>query len=512
MNERLKGMIAAATTEWLSNWTDERMVGRAYDYVRRIEDIAHVDGYGVVAKVRGTDDYCARVFLDERGGLESECSCPVHHRCKHAVAVVLRCQMGGEPGAEPVRELESDSAMRKDAESVLAAARKMMSEDARRRMEARMAKEREEDERRKAVAEVKSKRLALFRSLLEKMRSLAANDDVKSVLEVLEDACSSTDDDIDIMPYGHEIYGMLQEMSRIALEVMERSAMSDCEKIVYAHFANTPYLYYETPTLLHDVYWNKDGAGRYAAETWAEVGHEIKRRVAGLSDDDLAYHEACHHAEDAAFAFLLAGDRNEAASVCAGLADFTYEWEKAADMLLEQGRIEEAKAVLLRGMRETYMGDGSFEDFAPVCEKYADALSASGSHGLAATVRAAAFLFRSGGYAGRRTLELYRAVLAEADKAHAREATRMALMRILKTGVVPKELAVWGPSEISWRRPGIKERAAPPWPLPPLPKEWELRLSETLWYQKDDSLSDQELVKEIEQAESKTVYSIYNIR
>ena len=89
MDEKLKNLLAAATDESLFAWTDPKMVGRAYGYLEKVDGLSFIEGQGVVAKVHGTEDYYTRVFCDESGNLESVCSCPVGHRCKHAVAVVV---------------------------------------------------------------------------------------------------------------------------------------------------------------------------------------------------------------------------------------------------------------------------------------------------------------------------------------------------------------------------------------------------------------------------------------
>ncbi|MBQ9430843.1 MAG: hypothetical protein IJU44_04750 [Kiritimatiellae bacterium] len=497
MDQRLKELFVQADETDLSIWTDSRMVDRAYGYLDKIEDMAYVDGQGVFAKVRGTNLYYTHVFRSDDNGLESECSCPVRRRCKHGVAVIMSCRKSIDDN-ETIDERAENCELVKESVSALADANKAIPEREQKILEARLAKEREAETIRQETEKRRTAAMSFFGSFLGKMRKADAKGDVKSVLKILDEACAWTSDDFDIMSYGHELYDLITAMSRIALAAMDKSGMSDWEKIVYAHFSNTPYRYYAPPSEIYDEFWDEKHPGRFTSDTWAIVGAEIKRRIAEKSVAKIGYHEAHHHVRDAVFAFSQAGLKDEAASLCADLADVTLEWGEAADMLLDLGRIEEAKAVLLRGMHGTYLGDGSFEDFAPICDKYADALSAGGNHGLAATVRTGAFLFRSGGYSGRRTVELYDAILEEADKAHAKDATRMALLRILKTGIVPKELAVWEPCAQAWYRPEVSVQPAPPWPLPPLPREWKLRLSVSLWNSKDEFLADQALVREIE--------------
>ena len=116
MDEKLKSLLAAATDESLMKWTDPKMVGRAYGYLEKVEGLSFIDGQGVVAKVHGTEDYYARVFCDETGNLESRCSCPVGHRCKHAVAVIVCASRQIGDGGQ-IAERSADSEFWQSAET-----------------------------------------------------------------------------------------------------------------------------------------------------------------------------------------------------------------------------------------------------------------------------------------------------------------------------------------------------------------------------------------------------------
>ena len=89
MDDKLTALLADVTDERLFAWTDSKMVGRAYGYLDKVEGITFVDGQGIVARVHGTSDYYTKVFAGGDGDFDSVCSCPVGHRCKHAVAVIL---------------------------------------------------------------------------------------------------------------------------------------------------------------------------------------------------------------------------------------------------------------------------------------------------------------------------------------------------------------------------------------------------------------------------------------
>ena len=72
-------------------WTDERYIARGRGYLSRVlSPVFGADGT-VAARVRGTEIYTTRLFLDRAGHLEASCSCPVGGRCKHAVALAMVC-------------------------------------------------------------------------------------------------------------------------------------------------------------------------------------------------------------------------------------------------------------------------------------------------------------------------------------------------------------------------------------------------------------------------------------
>ena len=129
MDEKLKSLIVAATDESLFAWTDPKMVGRAHGYLDKIGLLAEVKGNGIVAHVRGTDDYVTHVWLNEEGAIESECSCPVGYRCKHAVAAILSCSRRLAAG-EPVGTLPEDGNVWRSAQSQLADVRRRRQETA----------------------------------------------------------------------------------------------------------------------------------------------------------------------------------------------------------------------------------------------------------------------------------------------------------------------------------------------------------------------------------------------
>lgn len=84
------------TWDDLSQWTDSRSLERGRSYQRRgaVRNLNLLADGGLLADVSGTHRYATRVSVAGRSRdlskrLEAACSCPVGHRCKHGVAVIL---------------------------------------------------------------------------------------------------------------------------------------------------------------------------------------------------------------------------------------------------------------------------------------------------------------------------------------------------------------------------------------------------------------------------------------
>ena len=116
----------------LIDWTDKNMVARAYGYLDKLERLAFISGLGVVAVAHGTEDYYTRVFLNKDGSLESECSCPVGRRCKHATAIIINCSRKIKEG-ESIEECPIDGDYAKAASLAFEKARNLMAKRVKRR-------------------------------------------------------------------------------------------------------------------------------------------------------------------------------------------------------------------------------------------------------------------------------------------------------------------------------------------------------------------------------------------
>ncbi len=90
----------------LEEWTNARTLARGRGYCDRVGELGFVHGV-LTAKVKGTCEYITNVYLSDGKGMESVCSCPVHHRCKHAVALMLAARALLNRGIA-IRELDRE--------------------------------------------------------------------------------------------------------------------------------------------------------------------------------------------------------------------------------------------------------------------------------------------------------------------------------------------------------------------------------------------------------------------
>ncbi|MBQ9345228.1 MAG: SWIM zinc finger family protein [Kiritimatiellae bacterium] len=500
MNEPLRQKLTTMTPEDLLKWTDPRIAERGFRYLDNVLELHDADESGLLAKVQGTDKYFTRVFLDAEGFLSSECSCPVAFRCKHAVATILSAS----------RELKNVAVLPKCSADSLAKAELAIENAMKRKTADELSapekhknpikeKERREAEYQAMGERMRIERTTLFAGFIERAEALEKRQDLEGMLSLVEEACSHTDEDFHIEPYGRELQNLFSRFVEIARRAIASSPMPNVERLLWAHRLETPYRYYETGAL-GSWFWNERQSKCVSSGEWRQVAEILSRELAETPEEHLRhnFHEVCADVDDAMTAFFRAGCAQEAADICARYARYTECYSQAADLLLTQGQMAEAKTVLQTGIAAAAIGDDDIGNCAPYADQYAGILAREGKHALATTILAAAFLFRAGNYAGKRTRELFDAVIAEATKAGVAEETRKALRHALEWGLVPKPLAQHGPSRFAWFRTDATPPPVPPWPLPPLPGDLSLSLSEDLWQGKNDWSADKALLAEID--------------
>lgn len=460
MDDRLTALIADVTDARLFAWTDPKMVDRAYGYLDKVEGITFVDGQGIVARVHGTSDYYTKVFAGGDGDFDSVCSCPVGHRCKHAVAVILNASKTIKNGG-CIAENAADCEIWKMAESSLAAARAKIEERERKILEQRQSKEREEEEFRQRIDKRRKEALAVFGAFLERAQDCQSRGDYDGVLKVLDEACKKTDDDFDIEPYGGELYDLIEEISKVAVDALECCKKSDAEKILFAHDAYTPSRYYASPTLLYETYWKDDGAAKFPAAVWHEVGDALKSHLEdGGFVGECEFYDICHTVEDACDAYWRAGCGEDAFALRKRFAAKTDSWDSCADDLCRLGRRDEAKDFLLEAREFVRSPENEeWDDGHVLIDKLAEIYAGEGNFAYAAALLAESWLSLVGGINHCSDQYGLERILDIAGKAGCRQEVFRALAHEVDTGF-PLRTKMCK----NWHEPTSEP---PTWPLPP---------------------------------------------
>lgn len=84
-------LLSGLTVPFLEQWTAPQIVRRGEAYQDRVSAVRFAPSGEIVASVAGTDTYETRIWFDAEGALHARCTCPARPRCKHAVALALRC-------------------------------------------------------------------------------------------------------------------------------------------------------------------------------------------------------------------------------------------------------------------------------------------------------------------------------------------------------------------------------------------------------------------------------------
>jgi len=78
------------TWDDIASWAGSRILSRGKTYKVQVSDLCHTNDGGILAWVRGTENYATLVRRGSPGNLSSICTCPyAGNPCKHSVATVL---------------------------------------------------------------------------------------------------------------------------------------------------------------------------------------------------------------------------------------------------------------------------------------------------------------------------------------------------------------------------------------------------------------------------------------
>lgn len=467
---------------------------RGEGYLENVLDIAEAGDESVVASVRGTEDYFTRVFSSDARELESECSCPVHRRCKHAVAVILTCAQRLSAGELAWTQAADSAFLQKARDAIAASAARW-------------------EERRKEAARTQSSRTAAFGGDVGEDNSTECRDarneeewdDYVAELESGRDevlaACAQGNREgifaaVDrfFQPMFPEYGPPTDEQSEkarvcidstmeTAIGALRESGMAEAELIVWAIGLADPE---------HSLVYADVGRPIYAlisppkgqpadAEVWRRVAGKLEAQIGELcaaNGQEASQRQRQYPLEALRKAWRRAGDERRAADCWIRHAAWAGYWKETADFLNRVGRHDDAIQVAREGIRASARTSEYGNDYDQLMlEPLADAFAGKGDHLKAAAILAEQFLSWMGAYEFHRTTASFDKVLAEAGRAGVKEEVRVAILQALKTGTnpVPLQDHVFKPPEPNrwWPVPTKVEYTAPdalpetpPWPLP----------------------------------------------
>ena len=492
MDEKLKNLLSAATDESLFAWTDPKMVGRAYGYLEKVEGLSFIEGQGVVAKVQGTEVYYTRVFSDETGNLEAECSCPVAKRCKHSVAAILECARRIAAGEE-IKSGGVADGLWIEAQAAFAASNERWDEIRQKAEERLLAKKAEEKRKEEDLAEITRREEEWFSNFKAKVVFLEnelhqfCREDgrVDCIIEKSEELLSWVEDEeIYRCPYDlGDVFKSIESTMTEVVSALIRNGNSVADIIVWAVRLSYCYSGYYLPDAISGFLDSREN--EYAKpEVWREVAERLQRRVDGFTQDEAGKGEfslMAHYVNYIVKAWNRAGSEVNAAEYTVKYVSRVGNWKETVELLNRHSMYDEAIRVARAGIKASRYNSEYGNDYMQLMqEPLAEAFSGKGDHAKAAAILAELFLGWIGCYEYHRTVKLFYKILGEAEKAGVRKEVEQALLQALKTGVNPKPLQEWkveaepDEEDYPWRRrpKRVTYRAYdalpvdPPWPLP----------------------------------------------
>ena len=363
MDEMLKRLVLGATDESLFAWTDPKMVGRAYGYLEKVEDISFVEGKGIVAKVHGTKDYFTRVFRGDGGGLESECSCPVSMRCKHAVAVILKCSRVLASGAG-VAVCGEDGDLWRNAQRAFAEAGERSRQIAEKKLLMRREMEEKEAERLRREQEIVSGFIEEIQGLEEEVKRLCeerrADDIVRKAMELL---AAAEDETVYRHPHDYdELFESIEQTMYEVVQALRKSGWSAADVLVWAVYLTRPYLGVHNPEVMYHLL--SVPHGEYAAaDTWREVAMRLQAEMDRFpkSEHGGQFSAIWHQAEEIMRAWEHAGEERNASEYLVKYVSRVMNWKEVVEFLMRHSMFDEAIRIAKEGIEASRANPNDYE-------------------------------------------------------------------------------------------------------------------------------------------------------
>lgn len=492
----------------IEDWAGSRVVQRGKGYQSRVDNLAMTPDGGLIAYVFGGKKYTTSVRFNE-GGLASRCTCPYGSSCKHAVAVVLdylsRIEKGtavplldsedarsGVFAARAQGEAEGDGgphdyargAIKEESvngrptgtdrlRSYLEGKTKddlvaLLLEEAGKHpvvMEDLSHLERlSKGEVKKIIAEVRGEIVSLSEE--PAWRNHWNNEghipDYSRVLDRLESLLSAGHADA-VIALGEELFaaGTQQvEMSHDEGETAEE--ISSCLDVVFralsfSSLSPADQMLWAITRELEDDYdlcsgsaflWEEDRS----PSDWGAVADALQERLNGLRPPDGENKVSSDYARNRLSdrivdALEQAGRRDEIIPLCKAEVKKTGNYIRLVNILLEQGRKEEAEEWIRKGIKADPNGH-LVDTLRKIREEEGNWLAV-------AAIRAAEFLHMPG-------LSAYDTLRAASQRAEVWPTVREAALSSLETGASPQSSDSWPLPESEVVFNGPRHRDKPP--------------------------------------------------
>jgi len=482
--------------EWVGSTYLSR--GRDYQKKKRVLLLACSPEGELSARVVGSGLYDTVVERDDAGNLSSVCSCPLGGDCKHAVAVVLECLARVKAGKEIPSELPAVSGKQPAAPSLdptdddgvcvalEVSAKKPKSTGASRKTKRvsleeylhglpgselvtlvleladasddieRLLKSRAALASGEAGAVVRSVRKELARVSSEpgwrnSWTGEGHTPDYSLVTNYLENLLAAGQADL-VLQLGLEVIAAGTEQVETADDEGDTAmAVSEALSPVWEALSQSSLSAVERILWLYDRHLDEeydlcDGA-EDEADVW-EVGAEVWNQVADAllarldtKEMKVAHREdyGTHCRRDrvghwAICALQQAGRENEAVELAFREAPITQSHERAVNLLIEVGRLEEARALALEGIKQTQVTLPGIA--AHLRTRLRDLAGREKNHVLEAAFLAEEFFLRP-------SLEGYRSLRQATQQVGLWDAVREQTLSALQTGSSPLRGKEW---------------------------------------------------------------------
>jgi len=482
------------TWEDIEDWAGSRALSRGKNYQRQVSELAATPAGGLIAFVQGGKKYTTLVYFQD-GDLGSQCTCPYGVSCKHAVAVVLeylnRAKKGGKIPAlddEDARlhvfksnvdyDLDDDDYPEEEVDDhhmssgpgrnagpaglkgYLEKLTKdeligFLLEEAGKHppvLEDLMHMEKlSKGDVKKIVADVRREILSLsaepawrnhwnneghipdYSQVRNRLESLLSAGHADAVIALEKELLTAGIEQVEMSHDEGETGMEISSCLEVVFSALPESSLSPVEQIVWAINAE-----------LKDDYELCEGSREFweierEASHWSAVADELQERLKHFKPSGKEDEFSRNYARDALCNWVImalekAGRQKEVVSLCEEEAVKTGSYARLVNVLLKEGRQDEAEQWILKGVKAS---SGQYPGIAAeLVDTLREIREKENNWPAVAAIRAAEFLRRPDSAA-------YDKLRQSSERAGVWPSVREAILLFLETGKTPYSFDSW---------------------------------------------------------------------